>query len=288
MIGTIDYDVAAALEAAGLRARSWREVSTIRASAVRRSAYRIDLESGETIKARRLEDAGTARRLFEVRQELPDAFVPAFMCHGPVLLERWVEGEILGSTPPSDAHLRQAGLLLAGLHATPAVAGQPVGRRERTAAWRDEAERGLGTVVEAGALDATVAAELRRILERADPGLATTGLTHVDFCGENMLLDQARRLRVFDNDRVGTSMLGFDLARTWYRWNLASPAWASFQAVYASGLSSMEALETLDFWGIVAPVKSAVFRIDADRARVDVPLDRLRRIAGAGGCGSRL
>ena len=97
MIGTIDHDVAAALEVAGLRARSWREVSTIRASAVRRSAYRIDLGSGETIKARRLEDAGTARRLFEVRQELPDAFVPAFMCHGPVLLERWVEERSWGA-----------------------------------------------------------------------------------------------------------------------------------------------------------------------------------------------
>lgn len=288
MSETYDRDVAAALDFAGLRALTFREVSTIRSLPVRRTVYRIDLESGETIKARRLEDAGIARRLFEVRQDLPDAFVPAFMCHGPVLLERWVDGELLGNTTPADDHLREAGLLLAGLHATPTVAGQPVHRRESTAAWRDEAERAIGAIVDADVLDAAAAATLRRVLLRADPGLATVGLTHLDFCGENMVVDRTGRLRVFDNDRVGIGMLGFDLARTWYRWALEPQAWRCFRAVYVSRMSSAETLETLDFWRIVATAKSAALRLGADRTRVHVPLDRLRLIAGAASSRERL
>jgi len=288
MSDTLNRDVAAVLEAEGLRVVRVRRVSTIRAAAHRRSAYRIDLETGETIKARRLEDADTARRLFEARRDLPDAFVPAFLCRGPVLLERWVEGRLLGNGQPHDERLHEAGLLLAGVHAATAVAGQPVRHRERTAPWRDEAEHGLGLLVAAGGLEEPAARSLRGMLARHDPGLATIGLTHVDFCGENMLIDHTGRLRVFDNDRVGVGPLGFDLARSWYRWALAAPAWARVEKAYEGEASSAEALDALGFWGPVAVVKSAIFRLRIDPALARGPLDRLRLIAAAAGGGGPL
>jgi len=287
MSETLNQDIAAVLEAEGLRAVRVEQVSTIRAAALRRSTYRIDLETGETIKARRLEDAGTAERLFAARRDLPDAFVPAIMCRGRVLLEQWVEGRVLGNAQPDDARLHEAGLLLAAVHAATVVAGQPVHHRERSAAWRDEAERGLELVVAAGELEEPAARSLREQLARHDPGFATIGLTHVDFCGENMLIDQAGRLRVFDNDRVGVGPLGFDLARSWYRWALAAPAWARLERAYAGAAPSAEALDALGFWAPVAVVKSAVFRLRLDAVLARVPLDRLRLIAAAARAGGR-
>jgi hypothetical protein len=287
MSETLDQDIAAVLEAEGLRAVHVEQVSTIRAAALRRSTYRIDLETGETIKARRLEDAGTAQRLFAARRDLPDAFVPAIVCRGPVLLEEWIEGRLLGPAQPDDARLHEAGLLLARVHAATVVDGQPVRRRERSAAWRDEAERGLEFVVAAGELEEPAARSLRGQLARHDPGFATVGLTHVDFCGENMLIDRAGRLRVFDNDRVGVGPLGFDVARSWYRWALAAPAWARVERAYAGAAPSTEALDALGFWAPVAVVKSAVFRLRLDAALARVPLDRLRLIAAAAAAGER-
>lgn len=285
MIGTLDRDIVAALDAAGLRAVRVKEVSTLRAAALRRSALRIDLESGETVKARRLEDEDTARLLFELRQYLPEAFVPAFSCRGPVLLERWVDGEVIGHTQPGEAHLREAGRLLTGVHAIPVVAGQPMHQRESTAAWRNEAEQSLAMIVAAGEFDAQEAQRVREMLARLDPGRAPVGLTHVDFCGENMLIDRGHRLRVFDNDRVRIGPLGFDLARARYRWALEPAAWTCFRDAYAGGPWSAEALGTLGFWEVMAVVKSAIFRLRTDPALVRIPATRLRQLAHGQGLG---
>jgi len=279
MSDSLDPEVAVAIDRAGFRVRAFRRISKIHSPDTRRSVYRIDLESGHTIKARRVEDEETARRLFEIRRELPDSFARAFARYGAVLLEDWIEGEGLGDTPPSDAQLVDAASLLAQLHTTETVAGQPLHEMRSTAAWRDEAERRLREILAGGGLDEQNAPLIRGTLERLDPGRAVFGLVHTDFCGENMVVDRAGRLRVVDNERVGVNALGFDVARTWYRWALLEPAWERFRSVYAARVQLTEPLETLGFWSIVAVVQSAALRLQVDRARVHVPLDRLRRMA---------
>lgn len=278
MTGPVDAAIAEALEHAGLRAREVVEITTIRFPTIGRHTCRIGLDSGETIKARCLEDDASARRLFEIRQGLPDAFVPAFACHGRVLLERWAEGRLLHGTRPSDRHLADAGALLAGLHAMRVEPGQTA-RDESTNAWRLRTDSGLQTLVDAGAIDAGEADVLGRGLERDDPGHATQGLGHFDFCGENMLVDREGRLRVFDNERVGVGFLGFDVARTWYRWDLPADAWAVFQKAYASTRDQAGPFTHLDFWSVVALVQSACLRLQVDRSYLSSPIEKLRQIA---------
>ncbi len=216
MAHTLDAEVVQALDRAGHRARAFQDVTTIRFPSFRRATYRIDLDSGETIKARCLEDEASAQQLFEIRRGLPSAFVPAFFQHGRVLLERWIPGTVLGTTPPERAHLVEAGALLATLHATRDV-GEP---DDGTGTWRARTERGLRALVESGALETRDADRLERDMAAADPGRAVAGLGHFDFCGENMVIDYSGRMHVFDNERVGRGALGFDLARAWYRWRL--------------------------------------------------------------------
>jgi thiamine kinase-like enzyme len=278
--GPVDAAITEALELAGLRARAVVEITTIRFPTIGRHTYRIDLDSGETIKARCLEDDSSARRLFEIRQSLPDAFVPAFGCYGRVLLERWADGRLLQRTRPGDEHLVDAAALLAGLHATPVELEQQT-RDGRTNAWRLRTESGLQMLVDAGVLDADEADTLSRGLGRDDPGHAAQGLGHFDFCGENMLVDRAGRLRVFDNERVGVGFLGFDVARTWYRWGLPADAWAVFRKAYASASSADGSFAHLDFWRVVALVQSACLRLQVDRSYLAPPIEKLRQIAEA-------
>jgi hypothetical protein len=86
-------EVAAALDCAGLRFRAFRRISKLHWPDIGGLTYQIDLDPGHTIKARRLPDEKAARRLFEIRRELPDAFAPAFARYGAVLLEEWIDGE---------------------------------------------------------------------------------------------------------------------------------------------------------------------------------------------------
>jgi thiamine kinase-like enzyme len=275
----LDPEVAGALARVGLCIRAFRRISKIGSADAGRSTYRIDVETGHTIKARRVDDDETARRLFEVRRELPEAFAPVIGCYGAVLLEEWIDGEELGKGIPSDAHLTTAASLLAHLHATQAVAGHPVHERRSTAVWRETAEESLRQVLAADALDVTAVTRIREALEQRDPGQASVGLVHTDFCGENMVEDRAGRLRVIDNERVGVDAIGFDVARTWYRWALPVRAWECFRSAYAARVSLTEPLDTLGFWSVVAVAHSAALRLRKDRRRAHVPLDRLRRMA---------
>jgi hypothetical protein len=278
MSEALDREIAIALDNAGLRARAFRRISPMRPAEVRRSVYRIDLEPGHTIKARLVPDKETARRLFEICRDLPEAFAPALGCYGAVLLEEWIEGEELGDTPPSDAQLVEVGSLLAQLHAMPIVAGSRVHDMRSTAAWRERADAGLLQILAAGEIDEEDALLIRGGLERLDPGRAVFGLAHTDLCGENMVVDRAGRLRVVDNERVGIDALGFDLARTWYRWALPAPAWERLRSAYEARAPFVEPLDTFDFWSVVAVVHSAALRL-RDRTHAHVPLDRLRRMA---------
>jgi len=122
-------------------------------------------------------------------------------------------------------------------------------------------------------------------LQRLDPGSASTGLVHTDFCGENMVVDGDGRLWVVDNERLGIGILAYDLARAWYRWALPDAAWERFRAAYADAAPLRDALEQPGFWNIAAAVGSAVLRLRLDRTRAHVPLDRLRGMAVAVGEG---
>ncbi len=279
MSDTLDPAVVAALAQADLSARGFREISMIRGPSTPRRTYRIDLESGTTIKARRLENAATARRLFELRQGLPDAFVPPLACHGPVLFEEWIEGTPVRETSAPLDLLRTGAHLLALLHRTTTVTGQTLRGRESTALWRDQAEAGVARILAAGGLEAAESSRLRTALGRTDPGAVAVGLTHNDLCGENLVVDSARCLRVVDNDRMAVGPLGFDLARSVYRWNLEGAARECFLGAYADEAPSEALPVRLEFWELVVVVKSAVFRLWADPSCAHVPLDRLRRLA---------
>jgi aminoglycoside phosphotransferase (APT) family kinase protein len=277
----LEPEIAIALERAGLRARSVRALSRIRPAASGRAVYRIDLEAGRTIKARRLNDEATARRLFEIRAELPTAFAPAFCQHGRVLLEEWIEGEELGDACPDAAQLAEAGALLAQLHARTTLAGEALHAWRSTRSWREQTEQGLASLVAAAALEARAGRGIGAALARLDPQRALVGLVHSDFCGENLLIDGSGRLRVIDNERLRVDALGFDLARSWYRWALPPPAWERFESAYAAALPFSEPLGNLAFWSLVAVVKSAVLRLRIDPERAHVPLTRLRAMACA-------
>jgi aminoglycoside phosphotransferase (APT) family kinase protein len=195
-----------------------------------------------------------------------------------VLLEEWIEGETLGACPDG-ARLVEAAALLADLHATAHVAGRPVHERRGTQDWSAAADRGLHEILAAGEIDASSARRVRAAVARLDPGSATHGLVHSDFCGENLVVDRAGRLRVIDNERVRLAPLGFDLGRTWYRWSLPPRAWERFWNAYAARSAFRDPLDTLPFFRLVAVVKSAALRLRMDPTRAQDPLRRLRELA---------
>jgi aminoglycoside phosphotransferase len=273
----LDAEVAAALDHVGLRARSWRRLSTIRAAEHRRSVFRVDLEGGRILKARRLEDEATARRLFELRQAAPPGFAPVLHCHRAVLLEAWIEGEDLAHRSATTEQLIAAATLLARLHATRTVQGRPLPATQSTASERAAAEHARRRLAADGSLRGAETDGIGAALARLDPERALVGLVHTDFCGENMVIDRDGRLHVVDNERMGLGALGLDVARTWYRWMLPPAAWECFRVSYRARMPHDDALRHFAFWALVATLKSAVLWLQLDPARAHVSIERLRQ-----------
>jgi Ser/Thr protein kinase RdoA (MazF antagonist) len=219
-----------------------------------------------------------AQELTAFRSELPDGFTSVIARHGRVLIEDWIDGEALPDVPRPH-HLAAAGALLAELHAKPRLGDRKLHGVCSTAHQHQLAQNRLRIVVAAGALRAEEAARLERALELWDPLRATVGLVHLDFCGENMVIDREGRLRVVDNERVRVDAPGYDLARTWYRWALPAREWDAFCLAYTARLPFPSSLDSLRFWKIAAVILSAELRLHAYPEKAGVPIDCLRALA---------
>lgn len=279
MTGALDDEVQAALRANALRWSGWECVSSFMSPALDRVTYRIDLIGGGAaiVKARRMPSEEAARLQAEIRRALPGAFTAVRARHGRVLLEEWVDGEVVGGAPSAET-VRQAAGVLAELHARPTLGGRAMFGRESTAEQRRVTSQALRKVRRAGLLPRGDAAVLARALRREDPGSCLYGLIHTDFCGVNMVVDRQGRLRVVDNERLGRDALGYDLGRAWYRWALPREIWSAFLDAYGTALAAREAPEPFRFWQIVAAVRALEIRLRYTPDHVEAPLLCLRQL----------
>ena len=269
-----------ALAQAGINPRSFVRISSLYSSSAERCTYRIEHDGG-VVKVRRLEDEVTARNLAAFMSELPVGFTSCSARYGRVLIEDWIDGEALPDAP-APHHLAEAAALLADLHAKTRLGDLKLHGECPTANHHRLALERLRIVAAAGALAEKELVRLERALKRWDPVRAIFGLTHLDFCGENMVIDRGGRLRVIDNERLRVNALGYDLARTWYRWALPAPQWEAFLLAYSSRMPILNSPESFPFWKIAAAALSAELRLRACPERVGVPIDCLRALASEG------
>jgi Ser/Thr protein kinase RdoA (MazF antagonist) len=132
-----------------------------------------------------------------------------------------------------------------------------------------------------GALRRADASALLGALQRFAPGAAEVGITHNDFCAENLVEDAAGRLVPIDNEGLRRGFFDYDLARTWYRWPMPEADWLTFAARY--GVVRRPDTAHASFWRIAAVVKSAALRATRGVGDVTTPIGRLRALLDAAG-----
>jgi hypothetical protein len=243
----------------------------------RRCTFRIEIDPGTVIKARRLESADEASRLAAIRARIDPSFVGVLGCYGSVLLEPWVAGEVL--TPSSaEASAAQLGTILGRLHAAELPQGA-----ERTSSeeHRERAAGQLAQLAGAGAISRELAELLRAALVRRDPGHADAVVVHWDYCPENVIVDEAGAFHVIDNEWLLVDAPGVDIGRTYSRWPVGREAWDRFLAGYRA--SAPFDPGPVDFWLIVMASAGAALRSQQPGTDLTLPVARLRELAEAAG-----
>ena len=270
-------DIVAAVAAFGERPRNIVPLHPTAAPTRPRASFRVEVEAGHSIKARRMESEAAAARQQELRAGLPAAFAPVLARLGAILIEGWIEGRPLDTVAASLPLIRQAGALLAALHALPGAAGKPLLFRAEVTGLRDDTLSALAALADAGALDEATAGALATIVAATAPGDSRHSLIHTDFCAENLVVDAAGRLFVVDNEHFRFGPPGMDLARTWYRsgWhdgNRFAGEWAAFRRSYEAAGGDREAFLHEPFWRIAAATVSARLRLRTGDWDAAVPI----------------
>ncbi len=271
------------LEQKDLRLASAREITMLPSHLPRRRVFQLQLENGQRLKGRVVRNAARARSYWFWGRQLPDGYSRLLATHQNAVLEEWVESDpppcAVEHRPFSVAELRACGRLLGGVHR---VCPLETVRRDDSRMQRlvRGASRNVQRLYQAGRLDSTAAACLVQATRDLQPHRAHWGLTHRDFCAENLVWQRAQPVCV-DNPSVRPGFLELDLAKTRYRWSMLETQWMAFGQGHAMPAPWTGYFESEAFWRICVLLRSAVFRLPLGDSHLAQPLQQLQQVLSA-------
>jgi Ser/Thr protein kinase RdoA (MazF antagonist) len=241
--------------------------------------FRLELADGRTLKGRVLESEARAAEMQRLVALAGDGYAQVLARDGEAVLEEWVAGRPPAADDWTAALLRQAGALLGRLHA---LSAPPEAAARGTAFATAQLEERLAIAARHGALSPSVLRAARSATRAWRPMRAATGLVHVDFCAENLILAAPGRLACVDNATLTTGALDGDLARTWYRWPLDAAGRQAFLAGYEAHRGAGGFLAHAAFWALHALAISLAFRARLGAESLDQPRALLERLLADG------
>ena len=270
-------DLSTLITAFGVPVAEVVPVTTIRSSGPRAS-FRVTLADGQILKGRRLPGSADVVRIVRLSSLLDPRYFPPVLAHrGDALLTRWIPGRPAEPAAWTPARLRTCGRLHAAIHrlpVSPDIASLP----RRTSDWGTRLDQWLGELLACGALDAGQAAEVRRLTADSAPTRTSTGVCHTDFCADNIIITEAGRVCVVDNEGLTLDSRELDLARTWYRWPMTPTQLRAYADGYGAHDHSASFADHFLHWALLAVLDSAAYRTRARHASVRIPLDRLQEL----------
>jgi hypothetical protein len=238
--------------------------------------YEVVTGGGERVKIRFARRARYAARAQLFTTLLGDPRIrPPLAVSGTAMVEHWVEGKPLSSVRLDARHVDAAAEILATVH----LFGPRAARTTSRTVTKMRGES--AALVAAGMLSRDAAGRLDRLVAGSLPPWATWGLTHGDFCDENIVVGADGTLSSVDNEQFGLGFLDYDVARAWYRWPM--PAWAEERFARRYGATSGRSCDhgETQAWRAVATVRALAIRLRTGSA-ADLELRALGRVLADG------
>jgi aminoglycoside phosphotransferase (APT) family kinase protein len=235
--------------------------------------YEVLTGDGTRVKIRFARRARYAARAARLTSLLGDPRVrPPVAVSGTAMVEHWVEGEMLAALPLGVSYVEAAADLLAAVH------GFRVQPRS-TDAMRPMVSSRLRELSAAGLVATAAANRIEQLVSHGLPAESAWGVTHGDFCDENLVVARDGGLASIDNEQFAWGFLDYDLARSWYRWPM--PAWAQkrFSRRYTSASGRAVDPDKAQAWRAVATVNGLWIR-RRWRSSPELELRALRRVLG--------
>lgn len=228
----------------GLRVARVAAVTSLASPIADRAAFRVELEDGTSIKARRFKSVDGAVAQQRLLGQWSGPGFPAILAAaGRSMLLEWVDGESFAARPRDAPAYQSCGDLLGRLHTSRPVGDadgpehpspplpQPTTPTEASA-WRAKVVEWTRRLVER---DLISSGEGRRVLALTDATALTVveiGPAHLDFSAANLILDRDGRPVAIDNETISLGPLDLDLAICERRWPMQDWQRAAFELGY--------------------------------------------------------
>ncbi len=235
------------------------EISAIRTNRHPKALFRLDLSDGRRIKLRLLGSTRSARRMKQWTRALPQRqFAQVLASCRSAVLEEWIEGESV-TDQLAPAMLAKCGQLLSTIHRfdPPQISERGNGRLHAFLRTSIDAADQLRR---ADALTPDMFRQLTDTMIQQLPSRAYWGLTHRDFCGDNLVIRDGVPCAI-DNETMCRGFIGQDLSKTQCRWRLGNPEWNHFLKGYAMPDLIDSYWTHQRFWQLGVLCRSAAFRL---------------------------
>jgi Ser/Thr protein kinase RdoA (MazF antagonist) len=249
-----------------------------------RAAWQLRFADRRVLKGVRFNSPAVADRVEHLLGPLGDRHFPRVVARrGPAMLLQWIEGAALDSGVRQANVLRRCGFLHGWIHVqAPAEAAAPAPGSEPD--WGARLEGAAETLLTSETLAWPELGELMDQARMHLPCTAARGITHGDFCAENLIVQPSDGIYVVDNETLQVDALEYDLARTWYRWPMGPDQWAAYGEGYSEhrGLTDFKA--HFPYWSVLVLLEAAVWHVSKETGAASIPLRRLLALrAGAPG-----
>ncbi|MCA9115902.1 MAG: phosphotransferase [Planctomycetaceae bacterium] len=235
------------------------EITTLTGESIdQRSTWRLTFAAGHHLKARVLPASTQLGFLKRSLSALPrDRFPKIIRSGAGAIIEQWFSGEPLTEHTGNAAILKECGEVLGLIHRTPCSSKSGL---QNTVCYQHWFESGLYQLLSHGIIELPLARSIHAFATPHRPELTEYGITHRDFCPENLLIHNGLVCSI-DNTLLAPRSFDEDLARTWYRWDPSPADWRQILEGYQSARNLASFYRHLNFWCVYVLVKAIEARL---------------------------
>ncbi len=249
-----------------------------------RGCYRLRLADGRIFKYRRMPTAQRAEMVERLTDLIDSPHIPRVLDRcGTGLLIEFVNARTLRRDDLTPKFIAEAASLQGRIHemdVSDLLSEEPPPDAKKRAS---RLRASIGRLVSHHSLARREGDGLLELALSYAPRAIDSGLTHNDFCSQNILLTPGGNLVVVDNETVGIGPYEFDLARTWYLWPMKPSERAAYWESYSRHRDPVDFAASSLFWIIDVMVRSTLFRLKGRSPRAAIPLRKLRLILRGSG-----
>lgn len=267
----------------GIKIDSAEEITRLISARQRKASFKLTLTDGRLFKARRFKTPDHFSSVVALSPLIEDLhFSRIVAAHGMASIEQWIGGSPLSAKAVTEGQAHWAGSLLGQLHKITDLPQDLLARAPDVNWYSSKINTHLAALVARGALEPALAEKIFELALECQPASFDVGLTHGDFCADNMVIRDNGEIFVVDNESLGLGALDYDIARCLTRWPMNEALRKAFLEGYQRHRSLQVFASHQEFWAIKALSLTVYVHFNHNRS-CEPSLAALEQIADGAG-----